>query len=355
MFGLLFFVTGCTQETPPTPRINSTVDLDDVLDPSGMFETTTAEVTLPEQVPPVDDQDLIEILPTTGIFTISIPSSWHVQDFESEIAARSDDGLFALNAKYIHTGYMLDRESFDRAVNAREENIFQKYKKFLSKGVVQDETGSTLAIKEVENDGKAWMVSSLYRRFDNGLGIVDFWYSEDLEDRVQQLSMTIFESMIMHQPATELVPLYSSELLQQAEGIGAVLGVSSTWKSQFKEDVLSSIATWISPDEHVVLQLIHYDDGEPIPVEKVGDFVVVLLREFYTRDLIISSYEPKQNEKHELKWIAETGGYIGKTYYEVQGTGILLFTVMVDESYEDIYKDYVTYQIDTYLEYEYYE
>ena len=102
------------------------------------------------------------------------------------------------------------------------------------------------------------------------------------------------------------------------------------------------VDTFISPDERAVVQMAIYDDGEPINGSVAGAFVRNLLRNYYAKDIIVTTYKYLPDGREELIWRSPGSNYEGMTYFDTRGTELYIYTVMTETDYKELYFNLLT-------------
>jgi hypothetical protein len=71
-----------------------------------------------------------------------------------------------------------------------------------------------------------------------------------------------------------------------------------------------------------------------------GNFVLQLLRDYYTRDVVITADQIVGNGNEQLAWYSPAGGYRGITQFRRIGLHTLvILTMIVDNDYRETYQD----------------
>ena len=97
--------------------------------------------------------------------------------------------------------------------------------------------------------------------------------------------------------------------------------------------------TFTSPDENAVIQMIVYDDGKPISGSVAGAFVRNLIRNYYAKDIVVTSYRYLPDGREELIWNSSGSNYEGTTYFDAANTELIIYTVMSVPDFREIYSE----------------
>jgi hypothetical protein len=85
-----------------------------------------------------------------------------------------------------------------------------------------------------------------------------------------------------------------------------------------------------------------YDDGELITGSVAGAFVRNLLRNYYAKDVTVTSYRYLPDGREELIWRSDGSNYEGITYFDASDTELYIYTVMTETDYKELYLDLLT-------------
>jgi hypothetical protein len=124
--------------------------------------------------------------------------------------------------------------------------------------------------------------------------------------------------------------------------------VPESWLYEFTYEEVVAVDTFYSPDDHALIENIVYDDGEEVSKSEAGAFALELLREFYAEDIRITDDQVQPDGSERLIWNSPSGEYTGWSFFETRGTTFLLFTLIYDNAYEDIYFDVLNDVVETY-------
>ena len=87
---------------------------------------------------------------------------------------------FFFRFQAINTGYRLDNTSFQRFVDANEENIFGPFVDYEKLFPDDNPNGYVLQRKKrVSKDGEVFIVNSIYHLTDQGIYIFEYWLMEE--------------------------------------------------------------------------------------------------------------------------------------------------------------------------------
>lgn len=284
-----------------------------------------------------------------GYFSLTPPLGWTVEstDASASFAAPDDSGF--IYVQVTHTGPALDGDSFERFVDNRDLNFFSTYDNYVEVDQqVNKETGVATVTKSLVFDGIPQTVFTLYDQYGPVIYSFDFWADEDLFDAYADAYQTILDTATVNsEAAAELTP-YDWIYTFTGPSNFFTIDVPTPWRYEVSEAEFVVVDTFYSPDEHAVIQNITHDDGQPISRSEAGAFALELLRTYYAQDVTIIDDQVQPDGSERLTWRSASGDYSGISFFETRGTAFLLFTVMYDNPYEDVYFDTLDYTIGSY-------
>lgn len=282
-------------------------------------------------------------------FSLLPPAGWEVSEDEASASFEATDGSGFIYLQVTNTGYELDAAAFSSFVENRDLNYFRDFADYEVVDMsVDEETRVGTVSKSLSFEGTPHTVVSVYDQYGPIIYTYDFWTEEGYMDAYSDLYTTVLEN-------AEVNPEAASELLEYYwiytfSGPGNLFSIEvpTPWAYETSEDDVSIIDTFYAPDGHAVIQNITYDEGEPISRSDAGQFALALLREFYAEDINISNDQVQADGSERLTWQSQSGDYSGISFLETRGTTFLLFTVMWDKPYEDVYFDTLDYTVGSY-------
>lgn len=360
------FLSGADEPTA-TPVTQATIVVDESTSPTeapAVAPTDTPEPApteaLPTEAPPTAVPEESAVTPleleTTsyvhylGFFEAYPPVGWIMEESEGGTTFSAPDGSGYVEVEVNNTGIMLDGESFERFIDAREENYFGQYNDY---EIIEDQSdpGSGLALvtKRLTADGIVQDVLSYYEQVDLAIVAYDLWADSDLTDAYGPAFDELFNTAVVDAAAVEeSAEIYYWVYTFYGPGDLFSIDVPVAWSYESEEAEDTIIDTFSSPDEHAFIQNITYDDGTEISKSDAGALALRLLNEFYASDILITDTQVQPDESERLTWSSPSGEYSGISFLETRGTTFLLFSVLWDDAFEDEYFSTLDYTIGTY-------
>lgn len=345
-----------TEAPLPTPT-NSPEPLPTEVAPTEPSPTEAAPTeAAPTEAAPDASAETVLALDTTpyahylGYFEVYPPAGWIMEEGDGGATFTAADDSGFLEVEVNNTGITLDGESFDRFVEARENNYFGQYDGF---EIINYEVDPDLAvarvIKEVVVGDIPQMVFTFYDQYGPVIYAYDFWADSDVADAYAPAFEEIISTATVDFAAVEetadvyywIYPFYGPDDHFSIE-------VPVPWRYVHEEEENVIVDTFYSPDEHGIIQNITYDDGTEISRSEAGAFGLNLLKEVYADDIQISDDQVQPDGSERLTWSSPSGAYSGISFLETRGTTFLLFSVLWDDPFEDVYYDTLNYTIETY-------
>ncbi len=331
-----FDVNSLSLRTTEEPReIQST--------PTGVEATSTSEPTrlapvhtlTPTQKP---EPKLYEH--PDNIFELSIPTTWSVNSDGDSTTINDPVSGVKINIQIVNTVYELDPDSLARTVDAREANIFGEYESYLETDRIENHSDpSYLVEKSLMEDGEPKVIISQYRQSGKFVLVLDLWSGLDYYESNKAELSSILDSLSIDESMQESEDNTGSSLFTTFSNGSFSMEVPQYWHHRTASSDNSVVDTFSSPDENAVIQMVVYDDGERITGSVAGAFVRNLLRNYYAKDIVVTSYKYLPDGKEELIWYSSGSNYQGTTYFDAHDTELIIYTVMTAAIFNDIYND----------------
>ncbi len=285
-----------------------------------------------------------------GLFELNPIEGWTItQEDEGSVLFEAPDFSGAINIQVTNTGYKLDPVSFEKFVDARDFNFFIIYDNYLEiEQSVDAANGTAIVEKSLDFDGIPQRVISYYDQHDEAIFALDFWADEDLYDSYADTYDAFFDSITVDSGLAADQELYLWIYDFYGPGDLFTIEVPTSWRFETTSDDVSVVDTFYSPDEHAVIQNIAYDDGDEVTKSFAGAFALELLKTFYADDIRVTDDQVQEDGSERLIWNSPSRDYSGISFFESRGTTFLLFTVMYDNTFEDLYYDVLDYTVSTY-------
>lgn len=305
----------------------------------------TATVDAGGDVPATDFElgDLYEF--PNGAISMQPPADWSLEEDETggSIYIEALDASATINITITNTGYELDAESFEYFVRAREENFFYGYDNYeAGDETIEGDEGFAKMYKTLDYDGIPQQVFTIYDQRGAAIFALDFWSNDDIaESTFQMFDAVIDTTYVDGTNASDFTP-YNFIYTFYGPNDLFTIEVPTPWTYEWDEDDYTVVDTFTSPDGYAQIENIAYDDGSAVSKSEAGAFALELLRSYYTNgadDIRITDDKIQSDGSERLIWESKTQNFGGISFFETRGTTFLLFTVMVDNDYEDIYGD----------------
>jgi len=242
------------------------------------------------------------------------------------------------------TGMPLDADSFKRFVEGREANQFTQAESAeityipLEKSVDEGER-SAVVTKELYQEGKFEVVRSLYLQDGEFIYTGDLWTQEDRLESYARGMDIIWDSITGNTEGAGDLDIYQCVFPKKEPENSYSVDIPVPWLPDQTRSRSSGIETYHSPDQHAVIQLIRYTTEIDLSDVIVGNFVLQLLWDYYTRDVVITADQIVSNGNEQLAWCSPTGGYRGITQFRRIGLHTLvILTMIADNDYLEIYQ-----------------
>jgi hypothetical protein len=348
-------VTSPTEAPPPTPT-NTPEPLPTEPPPTEAPPTEAPPTEAPPtEAPdePVDASMELDSVPYEhylGYFEIYPPSGWAMDESEGGATFTAPDDSGFVEVEVTNTGEVLDGESFERFVDAREVNYFGAYDEY---EVVDYQIDADFGIARVSKnfvDGVfPQQVFTYYDQYGSAIYAYDFWADSEVAEAYAPAFEEILDtSFVNPDTVSELASIYYWIYTFYGPDDLFSIDVPIPWTYVAEEEENILVDTFYSPDEHGIIQNITYDDGVEISRSEAGAFGLELLKEVYASDIQISDDQVQPDGSERLIWSSPSGGFSGISFLETRGTTFLLFSVLYDDPYEDTYLDTLNYTIETY-------
>lgn len=352
-FAALFILTAaCTPVFPDflIPQITETTIPTQSL-PTSVLPTQTprsAQVELSVTPTPTQEPEIKKYTHPDDIFELSIPETWSVQLNGEMTKVTGPTSEASIHLQVVNTIYELNQESLTRLVDAREINTFGEYDGYIEVDrQVNNRDGSIVVEKRLLVDGESKIVLTQYRQSGQFVLVLDLWSGIDYFDGNSAELSSIIASLSLGENLAEVIE-NKGNLLSPFNNGSISMEVPQHWNYQNSLGENSVVDTFISPDERAIIQMAVYDDGEAITGSVAGAFVRNLLRNYYAKDIIVTSYKYLPDGREELIWRSGGSNYEGLTYFDTRNTELYIYTVMMDKDYKELYNDLLSYVLNTF-------
>ena len=344
---LIFVFGGCqsldvnnlslgTAEKPGTPQSTPTL-----VEPTSTSQPTR-EVPVATPTPTQKPEPKRYTHPE-NVFGLSIPVTWSASSGDELTRIVDPVSGSKINIEIIDTVFELDQDSLSRMVNAREVNVFGEYESYLETDRQSNNEELTFLVeKRLTEEGEPRTILSLYRQIGHYLLVLDLWSRLDYFEINETELTSILASLSVNESMFESEDIYGSILLTTFSNGSFSMEVPQYWNYRTTLADNSVVDTFTSPDQKAVIQMIVYDDGEPIDGSVAGAFVRNLLRNYYAKDIVVTSYKYLPDGQEELIWKSTGATYEGTTYFDARITSLIIYTVMYETDYKEIYSDLLT-------------
>lgn len=343
-FAVLFIlVSACTPVFPDYLISDSTETVVPTRSVAAGVEPThiprSTQVEPPATPTPTQKPETRQFTHPDDFFELSIPDTWSVQ-LDGEVTQVNDPtSEVSIHVRIIDTIYELNQESLARLVDAREANAFGDYDDFIELDrQVNDRDDSYEVKKRLLDDGESKIVVTRYHQAGQFVLVLDMWSGQDYFDSNSEELASIVASLSSGESLAEAIE-NQSNLLSTFNNGSISIDVPQYWNYRSTLGENSIVDTFTSPDERAIIQMAVYDDGEPITGSVAGAFVRNLLRNYYAKDIVVTSYRNLPDGREELTWRSSGSNYEGLTYFDTRDTELYVYTVMMDADYQELYND----------------
>ncbi len=331
--------------------ISATPVIDDSTPTPTIFQilpsTDTPNATLEPGYP--NRTNLKDYVHPDQLIQLKYPTDWSVSQKDNSVEFKDPAGNASLLFQAIKTEYPLDENSLERFITARENNTFSRYENYFEHDRQLDmDKQAYLVNKSFTTNGQNKYVATSYRYDNQVVYILEYWSNEISQAGSDEIFTIIRDSASYNEIAASKIEPYM--LNDRSEYTNAYFSLEPPvyWELEHTQGEYTFVDTFHSPDERALLQIIVYDDGEQISRSVAGDFVQVLLRDYYTTDIDVTSDIVLPDGRERLEWKSTPQNYRGRTYFETQGSALIVITTMAEETYAEDYLNYLDQIIATY-------
>jgi hypothetical protein len=353
---VLFGLAACSAgEQPSTPAPIPTLMV--LPSPTVKPSETPLPTSSPEPAAtPTDDvQPVHLVLEDTlykhpnGMFELYPPAGWRMTENDSSVSFLDPQEVGFISIQVTNTGYELDSKSFENFINARDVNFFGTYSGYeeTDRQVNPAEHIASVA-KRLIFQGTSQTVVSFYDQKGQTIYVIDFWADESQFDLYNVMYDEFFNNITVDSSVASSLTPYVWVYTFTGPGGLFTIDVPTSWTYEYREGVDALIDTFTAPDSHALIQNLTYDNGQVVTRTEAGKLALDLLRTYYASDITITDDKIQPDGSERLTWYSPGGDYRGVSFLETRGTAFLLFTIMYDNPYEDIYLDVLEYTVNSY-------
>lgn len=307
--------------------------------PSPTLSTVLADELTPQSMF-FQEMDWGEYQHPNGLFSLKVPEEWLKAEDDSSATFSDAAGDKKLLVTVINNGLNLDEDIFQRVINAREKTLFETYEGYFEREREIDVSGKEAIIeKQFVLAGVPKVVTTAYYQSEQIVMVIDLW--SDLSEMTEhdELFVMLTNGASLDYGASSQIDVTSLRQTHQVNHGNLTLDVPNYWQYRTTSAEYSVVQTISSPDEHLVIQLVTYDDGQQMSKNIASNFALLMLRDFYSTDIRITSDTMLADGRERLVWESVPANYQGVTYFETDDTTLLIFTILIDDEYIDFYED----------------
>lgn len=334
-FGLLlvFLLVACTPDQINTAQFPHALTTTTGLATPGLESnplslTPTPYLPILDQVRPVNPETRL-YAHSQGLFSVQVPADWSAQLYDTKVSFLSPQPGTKLDITVINTGYPFLPDAFSKFVDNQEKRKaieLEGYIELEQKNGPEDHS-IIITHEYYANDAPVRTVS-YYLLKDRAVGILDFSADPMVFSAYQGFIESILPTFQVDPLGVSKLPIYAfGQAKRFSDGYFSIL-TPPYWEYNKTETQTAIVETYTSPDETGIIQLLIFDDGKPVSRRAAGELALTLLRENYTRGIIILEDRVLQDRREMLVWTSQDKTYEGKTSFDIHQTGIIMLTLM---------------------------
>ena len=352
-----FVVWNFFQNLPLTPLIGGGAPLAYTPLPPVRATPTTFFSLQPEAAetvsqPPnslIDKQPLPPIQPGSQLyfhplktFQFYPPAGWTHELEGDSVVFYAPDKLNYLVVRTNFTGDVLDANSFEGFVLAREANL---YGQFLGNGqyyqdverAINPASGLATVTKKLIIDHVSQAVVTSYLQDGQAIYTIDYWKPLANPEDKANLYVNSLDNLVVSKSSPNQTSAYPWTYTFHERNNAYTVEVPDSWTYEPRFETNTTLDTFYSPDRHAVFTGIVFNDGNPISKQVAGQFTLTLLRNYIAQDIHVTDDRIMANGGEKLIWNSLNGKYHGDTRFIVQDQSLLIYSIVVDDAYDDVY------------------
>lgn len=358
----LFLVLGASSACGPAPANSVPPTAPPTLGPRPT-PTPTLTIRLPSPTPEmviVDTGEPSSLDLTLGdtlfqhsddLFVVGQPAGWSAEEIDASVVFTQPDGSGLISMQLTQTGYELPEAGFESFVDAREFNVFSSYGSYreVERVFEPSEKGRSARVLKSFNQGSTTMMAlSMYVQEGSVISSQDVWLESSAYEQNQEFPQLLFDSLQVDTEAAFALRPYEWVFEFTGTEDLFVIDIPAPWHYELSSQEFTVIETFFSPDEFSLVQNLVYNDGNTISRREAGNIALNLLRTDYATDIIITDDKVQLDGSERLTWYSPGGDYQGISFLESRGTYFLLFTVMYENAYKDVYLPVLEHVVTSY-------
>lgn len=300
--------------------------------------------------PPVEIGFSAPALFADGIFELVVPNGWDVNEQAASVLLIDPSGIGFVNIAGTNTGYLLDSYGFENFVTEREINMFGEHENYteVSREIDGDQGNATVT-KSLDFDGIPQTVITLYEQYDQAILAMDFWADTDQYDPYLDYFDPIASSVVFNEAAMADYDVYNWITDFEAQDGMFQVEVPLEWSVIHEDGDDFYIDTFISPDDHGVIQAIVFTHLAPLSEAEAEAYVREMVSAVYGDNLRTISGEWSPEKTFSLEWHEDDALFSGMSYFDMRGNTSVIFSLVYDDEWEYVYSPVLDYTIGTYF------
>ena len=274
-----------------------------------------------------------------GAFQITLPKEWNCSETgDFQVDCQSKDGAAGLSVSITGTAYELKQDAFLSYAHAELVHGYGDVKEYME--TERDEEEGNLTTGASWREGETcWQSSDYFVRSNAAVLHVRAKAQKPVYDLYTKLFTAVRDSAVVTASALQKDAIYANRDIYTAPNAFFKLEIPIPWDKFIDATAIEKtiIEGFLSPDKRASVQIAVYEHGalitQAVKAEKTRDIIHAL----YGNDLRISHDKALPDGRERLSWYAKKKDINGISYFDSYGSSLYVFTILWEESTEDIY------------------
>ncbi len=316
---------------------------------SGQPDSTLAAETaksIPTAAPletPTPQQPVLSTQPyvsPSGAFEINFPQNWSCsENGEYRVDCQSPGEDASVVVRVITTGRQLSQPEFLNLAQA-ELNFAHNGQRAFNE-ISRDIGDGSLTVQSTWMAGDAaWQGEDHFQRADTAVYHLNFTVAQDEWPKYTDLFEQVSRSLQPNPNAISENSIYGSTFKYTSPDSLFTIEIPTSW-TKFVDITRvqgAQIEQFFSPDQHASIQTVVYRRGALIEQDFKASKTLEIMRTIYGTGFRVSHDKGLSDGRERLDWYVESKQITGISFFDSWGSSLYIFTVLWDNSYQDLYQ-----------------
>ncbi len=283
------------------------------------------------------------------LFELYPPQDWDIEEDDSSVSFNDPQGNGFIYLQVTNTGRELDEASFEKFIDAREQNFFGMYEQYteLDRQINQDERIGSVS-KSLVFEGVPQSVVTFYDQKGQAMYALDFWVDSSTAQAYSAMYDDLFNQITVDSSSAAALEPYAWVFEFQAPSKMYSLNLPTSWVYDSRQEADVRIDLFTSPDGQANIQVLVFSAGRQVGVDDLKDVALQLLKQHVQPDLQLADTQLQASGSLRLTWVSPSTQSTGTTFADIRGSNVILLSSSYVEEDRQIFEGLLNFMISSY-------